>query len=137
VLFKNLKVFKWEKERQKDALQIFWQAIVGTVATLLKNHPHDQLATKVPITGAFNQSDVHLWPTIQTLLRNAFIRALVPQPDQTVKIEDAKAVEPNGTGPANTNRVEQIGKAGTMQMQTTNRASAQPDASLSNTNKAR
>ena len=115
--------------------KIFWQAIVGTVATLLKNHPHDQLATKVPITGAFNQSDVHLWPTIQTLAQRVY-SALVPQPDQTIKIEDAKAIEPNGTDTANTNRVEQIGKAGTMQMQTTNRASAQPDAGLSNTNKA-
>ncbi len=135
VFFNNLKVFKWEKERKKDALQIFWQAIVGTVATLLKNHSHDQLATKVPITGAFNQSDVHLWPTIQTLLRNAFIRALVPQPDEAIKIEDAKAIEPNGAGPTDTNRVEQITKTGTMQMQTTNRIPAHPDTSLSSTNK--
>lgn len=95
VLFKNLKVFQWEKDRKKDALQIFWQAIVGTLTAALKNQPHDQLATKIPISGSFQQSDIHLWPTIQTLLGNAFVRALVSKPDQSVKIENAKNVQTN------------------------------------------
>ena len=122
VLFSNLKIFKWDKERKKDALQIFWQAIVGTVATLLKNQPHDQLATKVPITGAFQNTDVHIWPTIQTLLRNAFVRALVPQPDEHVSVENAKKVQPNGAGleSSNTNRVDQTKKGGTLLIQDTN-----------------
>jgi hypothetical protein len=122
VFFNDLKVFKWEKERQKDALQIFWQAIVGTLTTILKNHPHDQLATKVPITGAFNNTDVHLWPTIETLLRNAFIRALVPQPDQKVSVETAKKVDATGSGveSSDTNRVQQIQKTGVTLVQTTN-----------------
>jgi len=122
VFFNNLKVFKWEKERKKDALQIFWQAIVGTVATILKNQPHDQLATKVPITGAFQNTDVHVWPTIQTLLRNGFIRALALQPDQRVSVDTAKKVDPSGSGleSSDTNRVQQIEKAGTIQMHGTN-----------------
>ena len=137
VLFRNLKVFKWEKERKKDAFQIFWQAIVGTVATLLKNHPHDQLATKVPITGVFNQSDVHLWPTIQTLLQNAFIRALVPQPDQKVNIDDAKQVQPSGGNPADTNRIHELEKPSTIQMQVTNGVPASPDTRTNRTNLAK
>ncbi|HSY44371.1 MAG TPA: DUF748 domain-containing protein [Candidatus Acidoferrum sp.] len=122
VFFNDLKVFKWEKERKKDALQIFWQAIVGTLTTLLKNHPHDQLATKVPITGAFQNTDVHLWPTIETLLRNAFIRALVPQPDQKVSVDTARKVDASGAGleSSETNRVQQIEKTGATLLQTTN-----------------
>jgi hypothetical protein len=121
ILFKNLKIFQWQKDHEKDVLQIFWQAIVGTLTTVLKNQPHDQLAAKVPITGTFQKSDVHLWPTIQTLLRNGFIHALVPQIDQSVGIENAKKVQPDGTGPeeTNTNRVQNIEKAGTL-MQGTN-----------------
>ncbi len=129
VLFKNLKVFQWDKERKKDVLQIFWDAIVGTVADIFKNHPHDQLATKVPITGAFQQSDVHLWPTIQTLLSNAFIRALVPQIDQKINIEDAKSVPTNEITalPPGTYQSTEIKKAGTVQMQGTNQLQkAQP-----------
>lgn len=87
VFFKNLKVFQWEKEKKKDALEIFWQAIVGTLATAFKNQPHDQLATKIPITGSFGKTDVHVWPTIATLLQNAFIHALVPKIDQQVTVE--------------------------------------------------
>jgi hypothetical protein len=122
VLFTDLKVFQWQKERKKDALQIFWQAIVGTVATILKNQPHDQLATKVPISGAFNNSDVHLWPTIQTLLRNAFVRALVPKRDEKVDIQDAKKVQPDRTtfAPANTNLTRQVEKPGTLLLPSTN-----------------
>jgi hypothetical protein len=90
VFFKDLKVFKWDKERKKNILEIFWQAIVGTVTTAFKNHPNDQLATKIPISGSFEKTDVHLWPTIETLLHNAFIHALVPSLDQPVKTENVE-----------------------------------------------
>jgi hypothetical protein len=90
VFFKDLKVFKWEKERKKDALEIFWQAVVGTFAAAFKNQSKDQLAAKIPITGSFGKADVHVWPTIETLLRNAFIQALVPKLDQPVKVENVE-----------------------------------------------
>jgi hypothetical protein len=90
VFFKDLKVFKWEKERKKNILEIFWQAVVGTVTTAFKNHPQNQLATKIPVTGSFEKTDVHVWPTIETLLRNAFIHALIPQLDQPIKIENVE-----------------------------------------------
>jgi hypothetical protein len=97
IFFKDLDVFQWQKEKKKDILKIFWDAVVGTVADVLKNHPHDQLATKVPVSGAFNNSDIHLWPTIETLLRNAFVRALVPKFDERVDVEAAKSVQPDGS----------------------------------------
>ena len=93
VFFKDLKVFKWEKEKKKDALEIFWQAIVGTLTTVFKNQPHDQLATKIPITGTLEKTDVHLWPAVATLLRNAFLKSLVPKPDETVKINEVEKKE--------------------------------------------
>ncbi|MGH7952790.1 MAG: hypothetical protein ACREFE_12860, partial [Limisphaerales bacterium] len=81
-----------EKERreQKNALEIFWEAIVGTLTTAFKNQPHNQLATKIPITGTFQATDVHIWPTVGTLLRNAFVRALVPKLDQPVKTQNVE-----------------------------------------------
>jgi len=87
VFFNNLKVFSWEKDKKKDALEIFWKAIVGTLAVAFKNQPHDQLATKIPISGSFGKTDVHLWPTIVTLLQNAFVKSLVPKPDEEIKID--------------------------------------------------
>ena len=51
VFFNNLNVFAWEKERQKNALEIFWQAIVGTVADIFKNQSKDSLATRTTHFG--------------------------------------------------------------------------------------
>ena len=58
VFFDHLDVFKWEKERQKNALEIFWQAIVGTLAATFKNQAHDQLAAKIPIEGAYGKTSI-------------------------------------------------------------------------------
>lgn len=88
VFFNHLDVFQWNKERQKNILQIFWQAIVGAVTTVLKNQPKDQLATKVPISGVYTNSSMDLATTIGELLRNAFIRALLPKYDQRVTTSD-------------------------------------------------
>lgn len=90
VFFENLDVFEWEKERKKNALQVFWHAIVGTVSTVLRNHPKDQLATKIPISGSFGNNDVGLWTATATLLRNAFIRALVPKLDGPVSVDEVR-----------------------------------------------
>jgi len=90
VFFENLDVFEWEKERKKNALQVFWHAIVGTVSTVFKNHPKDQLATKIPISGTFEKADLGLWTATATLLRNAFIRALVPKLDTTIRVEEVR-----------------------------------------------
>jgi hypothetical protein len=93
VFFENLNVFAWEKERQKNAVQIFWQAIVGTVTTILKNHSTDALATKIPISGTYKTSKVGTWTAIGELLRNAFIRGLIPKMDEKVTLEKVKEHE--------------------------------------------
>lgn len=108
VLFKNLDVFEWKKERQKNILKIFWEAIVGTTADILKNQPHDQLATKVPISGVYTNTSIGLGSTIGTLLRNAFVSALLPKFDQQVTTSQVAQDVKNGNVPnANTNGTPQ------------------------------
>jgi hypothetical protein len=97
-LFEDLDIFAWEKERKKNVLQIFWEAIVAGVAHAFKNQPHNRLATVVPISGTFEKgNNVDLWTTIGGVLRNAFIRVIVPRIDQSVDIKDVeqKANSPN------------------------------------------
>jgi hypothetical protein len=93
VFFKDLDVFAWEKERKKNILEVFWHAIVGGVATVLKNHPQDQLATKVPVSGSYTNSSVGIWTAAATLLQNAFIHALVPKLDEHVTVEQVEKAE--------------------------------------------
>jgi hypothetical protein len=90
VFFEHLRVFEWEKERKKNALEIFWQAIVGSTATVLKNQFKDQLATKVPISGSYHDNSIGVWRAIGTLLRNAFVRSLLPKLDEPVTIQQVE-----------------------------------------------
>ena len=89
ILFKNLHVFVWEKERKKDILHIFWDALVGTVTTLLKN-PNGTLATKVPISGSYGKSQVGTWQAIGSVLENAFVRAMLPRMDEKITVKNIK-----------------------------------------------
>lgn len=98
VFFENLDVFAWEKERKKNALQVFWQAVVGGVSIVFRNLPNDQLATKIPISGSYEGSNIGTWTAVTTLLKNAFISALVPKLDQTITVEEVK-VEKGGEEP--------------------------------------
>lgn len=90
VLFENLDVFAWEKERKKNVLEIFWQAVVGTLTTAFKNQPKDRLATKIPISGSYENNQVGVWTAAATLLQNAFIRALLPKVDRQMTVEEVK-----------------------------------------------
>jgi len=87
VFFDKLDVFAWEKERKKNALQIFWEAIVGTLATAFKNQAKDSLATRIPITGTYGKEKVGTWTAVATLMRHAFIRALVPAVDEKETVQ--------------------------------------------------
>ena len=90
VFFNDLDVFQWDKERKKDILKVFWEAIVAGVSEVFKNHVKDQLATKIPIAGTYTNSSVGLWTATGTLLENAFIRALVPKLDQPVTVDQVE-----------------------------------------------
>lgn len=102
VLFKNLDVFEWKKERQKSILKIFWEAIVGAASTILRNQPQDQLATKIPISGVYTNTSIDLTATIGSLLRNAFVRALLPKYDQKVTTGQVTKALKNGAIPNST-----------------------------------
>lgn len=95
VFFEDLDVFEWRKERGKNALQVFWQAIVGTLTTVFKNQPEDRLATRIPVSGTHEDGQVGVGQAILSLLRNAFVRALVPKLDEAVRIEEVE-IRPDG-----------------------------------------
>jgi hypothetical protein len=88
VLFENLDIFQWEKDRKKNILELFWQAIAGALSEGFRNHPHDQLAAQIPISGSFTNSHVHVFAAVGSLLQNAFIRALIPKIEPRIKLQD-------------------------------------------------
>jgi hypothetical protein len=92
---------------------------MGTVSTIVRNMPKDQLAVKVPISGVYTNSSVDLTSTLGSLLRNAFIRALIPKYDEKVTTsevtQNVKAglipnATTNGTGAPVTNELSGLAK---------------------------
>jgi hypothetical protein len=68
---------------------------LASVAIVFKNQPHDRLATKIPISGNFEKTDVDLWTSIGGVLRNAFVRALLPNVDRSVRARRKSRRNPN------------------------------------------
>jgi len=80
-LFRNLKIFDVVEDVKYDAnaLQFFWQAILGVTTGILKNQPRDQFGTNIPFTGDLTQPNMDILGAIGNVLRNAFIRAYLPR----------------------------------------------------------
>jgi hypothetical protein len=103
VLFENLDIFQWEKDRKKNILDLFWQAIAGVLSEGFRNHVHDQLATQIPISGSFTNTHVHVMAAVGSLLKNAFVRALIPKIEPKVQVEDIQKSPPSEAKTTDTN----------------------------------
>jgi hypothetical protein len=84
-IIKNLKVVNWEKDKEKP-LKIAYEAVVGAIAWIFKNHNKEQLATKVEFEGNIKKPDIDIWEVIGEVLQNAFIQALYPSLENSVNI---------------------------------------------------
>jgi hypothetical protein len=83
-LFQDLRVISFADLKEDDALRAFWEAIVGTASEVLENREHDQFATRVPLEGDIESPDSDALEIIGAVLRNAFVRAFMPQPEGSV-----------------------------------------------------
>jgi hypothetical protein len=84
-LIKDLDVVGRE-DRKDPFLRQLWEGMVGVAKDLLENDKTDQVATKIPIAGSYDDSTVGVWYAILGALRNAFIQALYPSVDNQVNI---------------------------------------------------
>ncbi len=94
-IIKDLKVVNWEKDKDHP-LKIAWEAVVGSVAWVFKNHGKDQQATKVEFEGNLKSPNIHIMEIIGQIFYNAFIQALSPSLENSVNISsvDVKTDKP-------------------------------------------
>jgi hypothetical protein len=85
-LLRDVKVAK-----EGTAGQILWANAVSGVKWVFENHRKDQVATKIPIEGRFDDPDTGLWTAISYILKNAFILALQPSVDNEINIGKVEA----------------------------------------------
>jgi len=83
--FEDLDVFELKDDAQ-NPVKLLWQAIVAGAVKIFKNHPEDQVATKIPVSGTFEKTDVAIWTTVLNVLRNAFIEAFNARVDDTINL---------------------------------------------------
>lgn len=80
----------------KDArkpLQFIWESLVAGVTKIFKNQPKDRFAAKIPLEGQLDNPKAGIVPTIASVLRNAFVKALTPSIEGEINIESAKPVK--------------------------------------------
>lgn len=84
--------FKDVAGQEKNLGEQIWEGAVRFFAFVFKNHRRDQVATRIPFSGEFGQTEVSAWQTFVNLLRHAFVR---PWPE---KLESRTPSEsPDGT----------------------------------------
>ena len=95
-LFRDLKVFSLREDlKQDNVIEFFWQALIGGITTIFKNHPRDQFGTLIPFTADISGSTTpDLFRTVINLLRNAFIRAYLPRLEKSVPESDGIIFQP-------------------------------------------
>jgi hypothetical protein len=81
--------------QEKPVTAQIWEGMVRVFAFVFKNHRRDQVATRVPFSGEFGNTEVSGWQTFVNLLRHAFIR---PWPE---KLESRTKPEGGEQEPAN------------------------------------
>lgn len=58
--------------------ELIYVGLVGGIAKLLENPETEQVATQAEIRGRVGASETSTWQVIRNLIRNAFIRAILP-----------------------------------------------------------
>ena len=95
-LFRNLVIFSPQDIKEDNAVELFWEALVGVTTSVLKNGPRDQFGTRVPFTGEIGGPQPDLLVSVGNVLRNCFVRAYLPRlegtTDQSSDIQFEKGV---------------------------------------------
>jgi hypothetical protein len=94
-VMENIKIIDFSpdtvKEKKRSFFKRIWELIVGTGVAVVKNHPKDRLATKIPLKGDLNSSEKFTWTAVVNILKNGFIKAFDKDVEGSIDINDAKA----------------------------------------------
>ncbi len=90
-VIKDLKILDWKNE-EENFWGKMWEALVGLGGNVLENPKKDQIGTKVPISGKIDDTSIGTWKAITVLLKNAFIKPLQKQIDQTIKVDQSSII---------------------------------------------
>ncbi|MBA3830314.1 MAG: DUF748 domain-containing protein [Chthoniobacterales bacterium] len=73
-VFEHMSIFS-PKHDSDNPISFVWQAIVGGLTQLIRNHPTDRFGTRVPVHGSFDNPEPAILTTVVNVFRNAIIKA--------------------------------------------------------------
>lgn len=73
-VFNHMGIFNPEHDSD-NPISFIWQAILGGVTNIVRNHPKDRFGTRVPFSGTFEDPRPDTMTTIFNAFRNAFVKA--------------------------------------------------------------
>jgi hypothetical protein len=76
--FKDMKVYDKRQDKDKGIFRKLYEMLVGGVAKLLENRPHEQVATKADIGGRLENPETSTFQIVVQLIKNAFFKAILP-----------------------------------------------------------
>lgn len=86
--------------QRKPLLDKLWESTVSFLAFVFKNHARNQIGTRVPFSGEFDDTQVETLATVAGLLRHAFIKAFNERLDNTIDNETLVRTQPANAPPA-------------------------------------
>jgi hypothetical protein len=92
-MFSNVKVYDYQKDKNKGVLQQAKEMLIGAAAHVLKNHSTQKVATQVELKGNLQNPDVSTWQAFVQVVKNAFVQAILPGFDREAHPEAAGAVK--------------------------------------------
>jgi hypothetical protein len=77
-LFTDLKVYSYKQDKNQSWVKQLYEMAVGAVSHLVRNPSTEKVATQTDITGKLDKPNVGTWQALAEVIRNAFIKAILP-----------------------------------------------------------
>jgi hypothetical protein len=78
------------EEPEKNPLKRLWEGIVDVAANVLENRETDQVAARIPLSGAIDNPNADLFATIGSVLRNAFVSAFARSLEGSISVRSVR-----------------------------------------------
>lgn len=84
-LFRDMKVYDRRPKEDQTLFHRLYVGLIGGISKLLENRPREEIATKTPISGTIANPKTNTWQIIINLIRNAFIKSILPGFEKEVR----------------------------------------------------
>jgi uncharacterized protein YhdP len=88
-VMQNVNILSAE-EPEKNPLKRLWEGLLDFAANVLENPEEDQVAARIPFSGAITNPETSLLETISSVLRNAFVAAFARSLEGSISLRSVR-----------------------------------------------